>query len=93
MSDLDEIIGKTDKPAYWRPIFHVAEGCTCDKEAMETACATAVRRVAPFMVDAEGKKLFYVDSFGMRGSLPGECKPCNDLYNAGYLKATAGNYE
>ncbi len=54
------------------------ENCTCDVEKRQQIIESVVKRVAPYMVDKDDNKLFYVDSFGWRGLIPGECKVCYD---------------
>jgi len=67
--------------------------CTCDVGMIADAKSRAVRRIAPFMCDAEGNQLFFVDSFGMRGPFPGECVECYDAYKAKHIKVTKGTYD
>lgn len=52
--------------------------CSCDKNKIEEAKVAAVQRIAPYMCDVNGNRLFYVDSFGYRGPFPGECDECYD---------------
>ncbi len=69
--------------------------CTCDKDKIEDAKKRAVRRIAPYECDAEGNKLFYVDSFGYRGPFPGECQECYDAMCAArkaYFEAENAKY-
>jgi hypothetical protein len=50
--------------------------CTCDIKKVEETANAAISRIAPYMVDKDKNKLFYMDSFGMRGPVPGECDLC-----------------
>ena len=52
------------------------EDCTCDFEKRQETLDRAEKRVAPFVVDKDGNELFYLDSFGYRGQIPGECDDC-----------------
>jgi hypothetical protein len=50
--------------------------CTCNLEQRQATVDAAVERKAPWVVDKDGNRLFYVDSFGWRGRIPGECNVC-----------------
>jgi hypothetical protein len=60
--------------------------CKCDIELMEKTIKSAVGRQSPYEVDKDGNKLFYVDSFGYRGLIPGETKECYKNGARCYLK-------
>lgn len=67
--------------------------CSCDKDKIEDAKRRAVRRIAPYMCDEDGTRLFYVDSFGFRGPFPGECKACYDRVVKGMQEESEGMYD
>jgi len=52
------------------------ENCACDLEKRQATLDNSEKRVAPFVVDKDGNQLFYIDSFGWRGQIPGECDDC-----------------
>lgn len=60
--------------------------CKCDIELMKETIKSVTGRKSPWMIDKNGKELFYVDSFGYRGIIPGETEEC--YYNGAecYLK-------
>lgn len=61
---------------YHERYFKHVEDCHCDIEKIKTTMNSAVKRVSPWEVDAQGNRLFYVDSFGYRGQIPGESEVC-----------------
>jgi len=65
--------------------------CTCNTQKVEETCNAAVSRKAPYMVDKNGNNLFYVDSFGLRGQVPGECKYCYDTFIRGFKNSQTSN--
>lgn len=54
---------------------HVNE-CTCDLEKIQQIKDLVAEEKRSFFIDKDSNKLFYVDSFGWRGSYPGECDDC-----------------
>jgi hypothetical protein len=60
----------------WKPFVEQDENCTCDVEKRQAIVNSVARRIAPWAVDENGNQLFYVDSFGWRGRIPGECESC-----------------
>lgn len=73
------------------PFVNREEDCTCDIQKVEATCEAAVNRAAPYMVDKDGNALFYVDSFGLRGRVPGECTVCYDKFIDGFKKSQSGD--
>ena len=73
------------------PFVERGADCTCDIQKVESTCEAAVSRKAPYMVDKDGKTLFYVDSFGLRGRVPGECTTCYDQFIDGFKKSQSGD--
>jgi len=56
--------------------FEHVEDCQCDIEKISMTMEAAVGRSSGFETDKDGNKLFYVDSFGWRGPIPGETTEC-----------------
>lgn len=71
------------------PFVDPVEDCACDRPLLERTANAAVKRVAPYMVDSEGTKLFFMDSFGLRGQVPGECDACYAAFIDGFKKSQA----
>ena len=67
--------------------------CTCVKRLVAKTKETATRRVGAFLVDAESVPQIYVDSFGFRGKIPGECDECYSKYKEEYNTKNAGMYD
>ena len=67
-------------PTVWTMKVHHVEGCTCNLSLINEVIDKVVDRKAPYLVDAEGNPLVYVDSFGFRGKFPGESDICNKEY-------------
>lgn len=63
---------------YSEKYFKHIDNCKCDVDQIKETMEAAVKRNAPYQVDKDGNKLFYVDSFGYRGPIPGECSECYD---------------
>lgn len=61
---------------YSERYFKHVTGCKCDIDKIKRSMNAAVKRIAPFECDKDGNKLFYVDSFGYRGPVPGETNEC-----------------
>ena len=61
---------------YNEKYFEHVKDCQCDIEKISMTMEAAVKRIAPNEVDKDGNRLFYVDSFGWRGPIPGETDEC-----------------
>jgi hypothetical protein len=61
---------------YSERYFKHIENCECNIDTIKTTVEAAISRRAPYEVDKDGNKLFYVDSFGYRGPIPGESPEC-----------------
>ena len=73
------------------PFVDPGPECSCDRARLEQVANAAVKRVAPYMVDVDGKQLFYIDSFGLRGQVPGECDACYAVFIEGFKKSQSGS--
>jgi hypothetical protein len=61
---------------YNKRYFKHVEDCKCDIDKIKETMEAAVSRRAPWEVDKGGNPLFYCDSFGYRGKIPGETEEC-----------------
>ena len=61
---------------YSERYFEHVENCKCDIDKIKETMEAAVSRIPPHEVDKDGNKLFYCDSFGYRGPIPGETTEC-----------------
>lgn len=70
------------------------EGCSCDLDLMEEIKKRSIKRKSNGMIiDSEGNELLYVDSFGMRGPIPGESKDCYNALIKQIIKDMKGSYD
>lgn len=74
---------------YNEKYFKHAENCQCDIDKIKATVESAVTQRSPHMLDKDGNRLFYVDSFGFRGQIPGECKECYEEMSKARAKAMA----
>jgi hypothetical protein len=61
---------------YNEKYFKHVDNCQCDIDKIKETMEAAVSRRAPWEVDKDGNGLFYCDSFGWRGPIPGETDEC-----------------
>ncbi|KKN37367.1 hypothetical protein LCGC14_0764310 [marine sediment metagenome] len=61
---------------YNEKYFEHVKDCKCDIEKVKETMEAAVSRRSPWEIDKDGAALFYCDSFGYRGQIPGETKEC-----------------
>ena len=76
---------------YNEKYFKHVEDCECDIEKIKETVEAVVKRIAPYEADKDGNKLFYCDSFGYRGPIPGETKECYESMSEARKKANSGN--
>ncbi len=77
--------------SYSEKYFEHVENCKCDIDKIKETMNAAVKRIAPYEADKDGNKLFYVDSFGWRGPVPGETSECYESMSKARSAASGGN--
>jgi hypothetical protein len=65
------------------PFAIPSEKCTCDTAKLDATCKAVYTQRTPWMLDKDGNKLFWVDSFGWRERVPGECDDCYTRFDEG----------
>ena len=76
---------------YSEKYFEHVENCQCNIDKIKKTMNAAVARRSPWEVDKDGQALFYCDSFGFRGKIPGETEDCYRAMSDARSKAQEKN--
>lgn len=75
------------------PFAVPGDKCTCDTAKLDATCKAVYTQRTPWMCDKDGNKLFWVDSFGWRDRVPGECDDCYTCFNDERVAASKAKAE